>query len=81
MFDKNLSTNNLNDDLNRINTWAFQGKMSFNSDPNKQAKKVLFSHKIEKSSQPSLSFNNNIVTLSISQKHLFGCKHSNGFGY
>ena len=65
-----MSAKNLNDDLNRINNWAFQWKMSFNPDPNKQAQEVLFSRKIQKSSQPSLIFNNNIVTQSITQKHL-----------
>ena len=49
---------------------AFQWKMSFNPDPNKQAQEVLFLAKIQKSSQPSLIFNNNIVTQSISQEHL-----------
>ena len=38
-----------------------------NPDPNKQAQ-VLFSRKIQKSSQPSLIFNN-IVTQSLTQKH------------
>ena len=44
--------------------------MSFNPDPNKQAQEVIFSRKIQKSSQPSLIFNNNIVTQSLAQKHL-----------
>ena len=44
--------------------------MSFDPDPNKQAQEVLFSRKIQKSSRPSLIFNNNIVTQSLSQKHL-----------
>ena len=44
--------------------------MSFNPDPNKQAQEVLFSRKIQKSSQPSLIFNNNIVTQSLTQKYL-----------
>ena len=56
IFDKDLSAKNLNDDLNRINKWAFQWKMSFNPDPNKQAQEVIFSRKIQKSSQPSLIF-------------------------
>ena len=42
IFDMNLSAKNLNDDLNRINYWAFQWKMSFNPDLNKQAKKLFF---------------------------------------
>ena len=70
IFDKDLSAKNLNNDLNRINNWAFQWKMSFDPDPNKQAQEVLFSRKIQKSSRPSLIFNNNIVTQSLSQKHL-----------
>ena len=44
--------------------------MSFNPDPNTQAQEVLFSGKIQKSSQPSLTFNNIIVTQSLTQKHL-----------
>ena len=44
--------------------------MSFNPDPNKQAQEVIFSGKIQKSSQPSLIFNNNVVTQSLTQKHL-----------
>ena len=44
--------------------------MTFNPDPNKQAQEVLFSRKIQKLSQPSLIFNNNIVTQSLTQKHL-----------
>ena len=54
IFGKDLSAKNLNDDLNRISNWAFQWKISFNSDPNKQAQEVLFSRKIQKPFQPSL---------------------------
>ena len=39
------------------------------SSPNKQVQEVLFSRKIQKSSQSSLTFNN-IVSQSITQKHL-----------
>ena len=70
IFDKDLSVKNLNDDLNRINNWVFQWKMGFNPDPNKQAQEVLVSRKIQKSSQPSLILNDNIVTQSFTQKHL-----------
>ena len=65
-----MSAKNLNDDLNRVNNWVFQWKMSFDPDPNKQAQEVIFSRKIQKSSQLSLIFNNNIVTQSPTQKHL-----------
>ena len=70
IFDKDLSVKKLNDDFNRINNWASQWKMGFNPDPNKQAQEVLVSRKIQKSSQPSLIFNDNIVTQSFTQKHL-----------
>ena len=44
----------LNSDLRKINNWAFQWKMSFNSDPRKQAQEVIFSHKLQKISHPSI---------------------------
>ena len=34
-------------DLSRIKQWAFQWKMSFNPDPNKQAQEVIFSRKLK----------------------------------
>ena len=44
--------------------------MSFNPDPNKQAREVIFSCKIKKSAHLPSIFNNNIVIQSITQKHL-----------
>ena len=44
---KQLSAQNLNEDLNKINHCAFQWKMSFNPDPSKQAQKVIFSCKLQ----------------------------------
>ena len=44
--------------------------MSFNPDPIKQADEVISSHKLQKSTHPTLSFNNNTVTQSATQKHL-----------
>ena len=46
-FQKDLPAKNLNDYLNRINNWAFQWKMSFNPDPNKQTQEVLFFAKLK----------------------------------
>ena len=65
-----MSANKLNQDLNRINNWAFQWKMSLNPDSSKQAQEVIFSRKLQKSTHPTLSFNNNTVTQSVTQKHL-----------
>ena len=40
--DVNAFARELNDDLKKINKWAFQCKMSFNPDPCKQAQEVIF---------------------------------------
>ena len=44
--------------------------MSLNPDPSKQSQEVIFSRKLQKSTPPILSFNNNAVTQSETQKHL-----------
>ena len=44
--------------------------MSFNPDSSKQAQEVIFSRKLQKSTHPTLSFNNNTLTQSVTQKHL-----------
>ena len=54
----------------KISNWAFQWKMRFNPDPNKQAQEVIFSRKINKINHPPLYFNENLVKLSSTQKHL-----------
>ena len=38
----NLTINNLNSDLSKINAWVNQCNMNFNPDPKKQAQEVLF---------------------------------------
>ena len=68
--DKNCSTVELNNDLKIISNWAFQWKMLFNPDPNKQAVEILFSKKHENDNYPRLNFNGNNVQTAISQKHL-----------
>ena len=70
VHDVNASAKELNDDLKKINKSAFQWKMSFNTDPSKQAQKVIFSRKTKKLPLPSLVFNNNNVLQTSSQKHL-----------
>ena len=37
VFNENISAQNLNSDLRKIQEWAFQWKMQFNPDPLKQA--------------------------------------------
>ena len=67
---KQLSAQNLNEDLIKIKLWAFQWKMSFNPDPSKQAEEAISSRKLQKSVYLSLHFNNIPVTQSTTQKHL-----------
>ena len=43
--DPNITARELNDDLNTINEWAVQWKMSFNPDPTKPAEEIIFSLK------------------------------------
>ena len=64
----NVSARELNDDLRKISNWAFQWKMSFSPDVNKQAQKVIFSRKIKSNIDPPLVFNN--VSQVNSQEHL-----------
>ena len=64
------SANILNNDLLKINNWAYQWKMSFNPDPSKQAQEVFFSRKVKKPSHPNLIFNNNKVIQTSYQKLL-----------
>ena len=45
VYDIHKSASNLNDELEKINYWAYQWKMQSNPDPNKQASEVFFSQK------------------------------------
>ena len=52
-----LSATELNHDLDLISKWAYQWKMSFNSEANKQAVEMLFSQNINKIIHPPIFFN------------------------
>ena len=60
----NSRTTDLSSDLSKISDWAFQLKMNFNPDPNKQAQEVIFSRKINEVNHPQLLFNQNLVKSS-----------------
>ena len=64
------SANELNNDLKKLSDCAFQWKISFNLDPNKQAQEVIFSRKLKNVSHPPLVVNNANVSSCKSQKHL-----------
>ena len=61
VHDVNTSTNNLNSGLSKINDWATQWKMSFNSNPIKQAQEIIFSRKRQNLNRDSIYFNQNVV--------------------
>ena len=66
----NMSTTNLNNNLNKIRNWTIQWKMNFNPDPSKQAQEVIFSRKLQKTNHNPVYFNHNSVQQVPSQKHL-----------
>ena len=58
VHNSNTSTNNVNEDLEKINDWGNEWKMNVKPDLTKQAREVTFSHKIKKSVHTPLNFNN-----------------------
>ena len=64
------SAADLNHDLEIIEKWAYQWKMAFNPDPNKQANEILFSCKQKQVDHPPLFFNGSPVKRVTEQKHL-----------
>ena len=70
MCDRDISAYELNNDMQKISEWAYKWRMLFNPDLNKQAQKVIFSRKLNKSSHPKIRFNNPPVFCANWQKHL-----------
>ena len=64
------STNELNDNLEKISNWAYQCKMSFNPDKSKQAQEIRFSCKTQKVIHPPAIFYNMLLVRSSCQKDL-----------
>ena len=60
----------LNSDLETINQWAKQWKMSFNPDPTKPAEEILFSQKRSSPVHPPIFFNGVEVKRVTEHKHL-----------
>ena len=69
VFDKHVSRATLNKDLELINNWAFQWKMQFNPDRNKQVQELYFSKKAGNEKSLDLTFNKSNVASSPSVKH------------
>ena len=70
VLDKHVSRTTLNKDLELINNWAFQWKMQFNPNRNKQAQELCFSKKAGNQKSLDLTFNKSNVASSPSVKHL-----------
>ena len=66
----NTAANDLNSYLMKISDWVFQWKMRFNSDPKKQAQRVILIREINKIGHPPLYFNQSLLKSSTSDKHL-----------
>ena len=72
VLDVNKSVIELNADLEKTNQCAYQWKIQFNPDPNKQANEVVFSRKSisHNLSHPPNKLNENIITKCNHQKYL-----------
>ena len=64
-----MTADQLHRDLKVVTDWAYQWKMQFNPDINKQAIQVIFSQKRTKPIHPPLFFNNAPVVIKDEQKH------------
>ena len=69
VFNKYKSQSELNNNL-QVSSWAFQWKMQFNPDPNKQAQEVYFSKKSNNENSLPVTFNNAKVVTCSTHKHL-----------
>ena len=70
IHDSVIMTSELISALARIKQWAFQGKMGFDPDPNKQTQEVFFSRKLKKVCHPPLRFGNDSVSQTSSKNNL-----------
>ena len=70
VYDEQVSADILNADLKFIEKWAYQWKMQFNPDKDKQAIQVIFSHRKSKPIHPLLIFNESEVVTLDEHKHL-----------
>ena len=62
MKDSNTAANDLNHDLELISQWAYDWKISFNPDPQKQVVQLVFSKTKIEIHHPVILFNNIPVT-------------------
>ena len=70
VYDEGIAADQLNRDLKIISDWAYQWKMQFNPDKNKEAIQVIFSQKRTKPVHPHIFLNESEVKIKDKQKHL-----------
>ena len=69
MYDKNICTTHLSDDLTRLHEWSVKWKMIFNPDPTKPAQKVVFTNR-NSTSYDTVSYSGAEVKSVDDHKHL-----------
>ena len=72
VYDMHKSASEGSNDLEKISYWAYQCKMKFNPDLNKQTNEVIFSRKTGSNNllYSPIKFNNNEISKFAHQKHL-----------
>ena len=70
VHDVTQSTNELDDDLEKISNWVYQWKMSFNPDKSRQPQEIIFTCKTPKVVHPPAIFSNIPAVRSSCQRHL-----------
>ena len=68
--DSNTAANGMNHDLELIRQWGHDWRMSFNSDPQKQAVELLISKKTIKADHPEIFFDKTPLMKVEEHKHL-----------
>ena len=69
MYDKNMCTQHLRDDLKNLYEWSTKWKMIFNPDPSKPAEKVIFTNR-STTSYENVTYSGDDVKLVDYHKHL-----------
>ena len=74
VYDEGTAADQLNRDLKTISAWAYQWKMQFSPDKNKQAIQVIFYQKRTKPVHPPIFLNESEVKIKDKPKHLQSLK-------
>ena len=70
VHDATISSSEFNSNLAKISEWDFEWEMSFNPNPSKPSKELIFSRRLKTVPHPSITFNNNPLSSCPAQRHL-----------